>query len=235
MRGPPADKLGADHEIIDLRPHVRPSDRMSFGLTADLYDRAEDDAAAVVFGRLYAEGRRAFSIRNEEPMPYVRTCQLCRRLVVRAYHREATSLGVRVVILGTNEWVGLSQNTSRDGYRFSAVRRLRPPGTNSAVYVVHLPFLQRTTIDDTRRVLDRLGWTEPEGEGLVESNSNSCLLSRAAEAKASRLLGFHPDTTRLAREVTAGFLTRDQAVAALARPHDHPRTVREVLADAAIL
>jgi hypothetical protein len=230
-----AGKAGADHEVIDLRQHVRPTDLESFSLTADLYDLPENADTAAVFRRLYEQGRRAFSVRNDEPMAYVRTCQLCRRLVVRAYHREATHRGVRVIILGTNEWVGLSQDPSRTGYRFSAIRRLKPPGTDHPVYVVHLPFLLHTTIDDTRAILDRIGWTEPDGEDLVESCANSCLLSRAAEAKATRLLGFHPDTTRLAREVTAGFLTRDQATTALARPHEHPRTVRAVLADAAIL
>jgi hypothetical protein len=227
--------VGVAHEVIDLRPHVRPSDLDAFRLTAELYDEPESPALADRFQRLYLDGRRAFSIRNDAPMPYVRTCQACRRLVVRAYHREATARGVRVVLLGTNEWVGLSQSPSETGYAFSAVRTLHPSADQEPVYVVHLPFLLRTTIMDTTLILDRIGWSRPLGENLIESSANSCLLSRAAEAKAYRMLGFHPDTSRLAREVTAGFLTRDLAVASLAQPHDHPLTVRQVLTHAGII
>lgn len=174
-------------------------------------------------------------MRHTQPMPYVRTCQLCRRLVVPAYHREATRHGVRVIMLGTNEWVGLSQHPTAGRYRFSAVRAPRPEAGAEPVYVVHLPFLLGARLDDTRAVLDRIGWHPPATEALVESNANSCLLSRAAEAKATRLLGFHPDTTRLAREATVGFLTREQALTALADRHHYPSSVREVLQRAGIL
>lgn len=110
-----------------------------------------------------------------------------------------------------------------------------PDPAGEPVYVVHLPFLLSTGLDDTTAILARIGWQPPGGEALVESNANSCLLSRAAEAKATRLLGFHPDTTRLAREATVGFLTREQALTALAARHDYPHTVAEVLHRAGIL
>ena len=230
-----ATSLGVRHEVIDLREHIRPADRRSFELTADLYDEPDSDELSHRFRRLYALGRERFSVRHTDPMPYVRTCQLCRRLVVPAYHREAIRRGIRVVMLGTNEWVGLSQHPTAGRYRFSAVRTLRPDPGGDAVYVVHLPFLLGAGLDDTRAVLDRISWQPPATEDLVESNANSCLLSRAAEAKATRLLGFHPDTTRLAREATVGFLSREQALTALAARHDYPLTVRQVLQHAGIL
>ena len=227
--------LGLEHETIDLRERIRPADHRSFGMTADLYDEPETPELAHRFRRLYALGRERYSVRHGDPMPYVRTCQLCRRLVVPAYHREASRSGIRVIMLGTNEWVGLSQHPTAGRYRFSAIRALRPDPGAEPVYVVHLPFLLGAGLDDTRAVLDRIGWQPPATEALVESNANSCLLSRAAEAKATRLLGFHPDTTRLAREATVGFLTREQALTALADRHDYPLTVREVLHRAGIL
>lgn len=230
-----AAALGVDHQVIDLRPSIRASDRESYALTSDLYGLPESHETAQRFRDLYVQGRRRYSVRAVAAMPYVRACQVCRRLVVRAYYREAVARGVRAIILGTNEWVGLSQNPNDPSYRFSAIRPLRPAGAAGPVFVIHLPFLLRATITDTRRVLDQIGWSRPDGEDLVESNANSCLLSRAAEAKATRMLGFHPDTTRLAREVTAGFLTRDQAAAALEVPHEYPRSVRDVLTDAGIL
>jgi hypothetical protein len=226
--------LGVDHAVVDLRGHVRPSDRTSFELTAQLYDQLESPALAARFRDLYAEGRARFSIRNDAPMPYVRVCQVCRRLVVRGYRREALAHGVRVVFLGTNEWAAIGSVLTCRADVLSGVRLLQPEPGDEPVYVVHLPFLARAHLDDTRAILERVGWKPPLGEDLVESNSNSCLLSGAAEAKAARLLGFHPDITRLAREATVGFLTREQAVQALT-VHDHPRTVRDVLTDAGIL
>jgi hypothetical protein len=225
---------GVDHVVIDLREYLRSSDVESFRLTADLFDAEESAQLAVRFRRAYLLNRQRYSVRHAEAMAYVRTCQLCRRLVVRAYHREAVARGVKVVLLGTNEWVGLSQQPGSGHYQFSAIRQLRPDACGPSVYVVHLPFLLGANLADTARVLDRIGWTPPEQEHLVEANANSCLLSRAAEAKATRMLGFHPDTTRLGREVTVGFLTREQAVAALSVVHEHPRSVRQVLADAGL-
>lgn len=229
-----ATSLGVDHEVIGLHEYIRPADLESFRLTADLFDEAESDRLAQRFRHQYVLNRERFSVRYDEPMAYVRTCQLCRRLVVRAYHREALRHGVRVVLLGTNEWAGLSQKPG-NGYEIGAIRALRPDQSTDPVYVVHLPFLLGITLRDTRSVLDRIGWQPPADEKLVEANANSCLLSRAAEAKATRMLGFHPDTSRLAREVTVGFLSREQACAALASPHTYSLTVRQVLTRAKIL
>ena len=119
--------------------------------------------------------------------------------------------GVKVIILGVNEWAGLSQSTESKKFIFSAIRRLKPFKNKSPVYVIHLPFPLQRKLKDTNRILKKLGWRIPRGEALIESNANSCLFARAAENKARRLLGFHPDASRLAREVTAGFITKKQA------------------------
>jgi len=222
-------KLGVAHERIDIRRHIRPCDRRSFRMMADLYDAPESEALKKKFRALYAEGRKHYSAKCAHALPFVRTCQLCRRVVIRAYYAEAVKHGVGVVILGMNEWAGLSRGN------FSAIRKLKPFKDESAVLVVHLPFLLRRKLADTRRILRTIGWKLPPGETLVESNANSCLLARAAEAKAKRLLGFHPDTTRLAREVTVGFLTKTQARRALAKAHRSARTLRQVLDKAGIL
>ena len=52
---------------------------------------------------------------------------------------------------------------------------------------------------------------------------------------AKRLLGFHPDSTRLAREVTVGFITKKQALKALGKIHPYKDTPRQVLEKASIL
>lgn len=230
-----AAQLNVPHEVVDLRPHIRPEDRVSYELTCDLYDEEESPQLADRFRQLYLKGRERYSVRCREPMPYVRVCQLCRRLVVPAYHREATRHGVRVWFLGTNEWVGLSQNPDNGRYVFSGIRRLQPPGADEPVWVVHLPFLLGARLGDTMKVLERVGWRPPDGEHVVESSANSCLLGRAAEDKATRLLGFHPDSMRLAREVTCGFLSRVEAERALSTPHPSSMSVREVVTAAGIL
>ena len=224
-----AAALGVPYERIDVRRRLRACDRRSYRLLADLYDTPDSAGQRSRFRALYALGRKHYSAKCAHALPFVRTCQLCRRVVIRAYYAEALKRGARVVILGMNEWAGLS------GGVFSAVRRLKPYADRPAVLVVHLPFLLRRKLADTRRILTSIGWTIPPGEALVESNANSCLLARAAEAKAMRLLGFHPDAARLAREVTVGFLTKAQAKAALAKTHRSRRTPRQVLANAGII
>ena len=143
--------------------------------------------------------------------------------------------GVRVIVLGINEWAGLSQNSGSKKFVFSAIRKLQPFKNKPAVYVVHLPFLLQRKIGDTKKILKQLGWKIPRGERLVESNSNSCLFARAAESKARRMLGFHPDATRLAREVTVGFITKGEARRALEKNHHYQYSVKRVLKNAKVI
>jgi hypothetical protein len=135
-----------------------------------------------------------------------------------------------------NEWVGLSQSADGRLQEISGIRKLAPYGASSpAVYVVHLPFLQRVRLSDLKVELDQLAWQPPAGEDFVETNFNSCLLSAAAEWPARKALGFHPDATRLSREITAGFMTKEQALVALSKHRRYPESVRQVLARAGLV
>ena len=230
-----AEKLNVEHERIDVGKYVRPVDRACFQRTADLYSERDSQELKERFRKWYAEGRRHYSVKCRHEIPFVRTCQLCRRLVIRAYYEEALKHGVSVVILGINEWAGLSQDSESKNFAFSAIRKLRPFRNKPPVYIVHLPFLLQRKIHDTEKILKKLGWKIPRGEKLIESNANSCLFARAAEDKARRMLGFHPDTTRLAREVTAGFITKKQAQEALTRIHNYRYSVKQVLQKAEMI
>lgn len=230
-----AKQLGVDYEKIDARKYIRPADRASFQKTADLYNERESPELKEKFRKWYTEGRRHYSIKCEHRIPFIRTCQLCRRVIIRSYYGEALRHGVRVVVLGINEWAGLSQNSESKKFVFSAIRKLQPFKNKPAVHVVHLPFLLQRKIGDTKKILKKLGWKIPRGEDLVESNSNSCLFARAAESKARRMLGFHPDATRLAREVTVGFITKNQARKALEKTHNYKYSVKEVLKKAKVI
>jgi hypothetical protein len=227
-----AKKMGVDYVKIDIRKYIRPIDRRSFELMADLYDENSSKELNRKFINLYKEGRKHYSIKCPHSPTFIRTCQLCRRLVVRAYFGEALKNKVQMVVLGINEWAHLSQTESP---KFSAIRKLEPFKNTQPVYIVHSPFLFQRKSDITKEILQRFGWKVPKGEKLIESNSNSCLLALAAEKKAVKMLGFHPDSTRLSREITARFITKKQAHKALSKIHSYRYSVRQVLKRAKIL
>lgn len=227
-----AKELGVDYEKIDARQYIRSVDRVCFQKTAELYGEHDSQELKEKFRKWYTEGRRHYSIKCEHKIPFVRTCQLCRRFIIRAYYGEAIKHGVGLIILGINEWAGLSQDSESKKFVFSAIRKLQPFKNKPPVYIVHLPFLLQRKIEDTEKVLRKLGWKIPRGERLIESNANSCLFARAAENKARRMLGFHPDSTRLAREVTVGFISKEQARLALEKIHGYNQSVRQVLKQA---
>ena len=115
------------------------------------------------------------------------------------------------------------------------MRKLQPNKNDSPVYVFHLPFILRRTIDDVEEILKPIGWQILDDEELIETNSNSCLFAKAAETKAKKMLSFHPDSTRLSREITVGFLTKEQVKKALNKEHVSKLSVEQILKKADII
>ncbi|MCX6715269.1 MAG: AAA family ATPase [Candidatus Uhrbacteria bacterium] len=230
-----AKLLETPHEEIDIRSYIRPIDHASYEKTVALYEKPFTLETKLAFQKAYAEGRKHYSVKCKHSPIFVRTCQLCRRMVIRAYYDETLKRGARAIVLGINEWTNLSAAQSGKEYKVSGVRKLQPYKNKPAVYVFHLPFLLQRTSRETKAMLKKIGWTPPVGEDFIESNSNSCLFARSTERMAKRLLGFHPDSTRLAREVTVGFITKEQALKALGKLHPYKDTPREVLRKAKIL
>src|SRR3989338_2314513 len=224
-----AKLLSTPHEEIDIRSYVRPIDHASYEKTVALYEKPFTLKTKLAFQKAYAEGRKHYSVKCKHSPVFVRTCQLCRRMVIRAYYDETLKRGARAIVLGINEWTNLSAAQSGKDYVVSGVRKLQPYKNKPAVYVFHLPFLLQRTSSETKRILKKIGWKPPTGEDFIESNSNSCLFARSTERMAKRLLGFHPDSTRLAREVTVGFITKEQALKALGKLHPYKDSPREVL------
>ncbi|MCX6741089.1 MAG: hypothetical protein NTY61_01685, partial [Candidatus Parcubacteria bacterium] len=217
-----AKKIGVDHQIIPLRPYLTASDRQRFGQLAKIYerDRPEEFRQAYVTGRVDYSG-------------LIRPCWICRRILIRAYYQEALKYGVRVVVLAINEWASLKSATQkRQSWEVSAMRRIKPFKNKPAVYIVHWPFLQQMKLKDTRQILRKIGWRYYQS---VQSNASSCLLAKAAERPLKKNLGFHPDTTRLAREVTIGFLTKAQAKQALAKTNLSKYSVPQILRKAKLI
>ncbi|HLC51794.1 MAG TPA: AAA family ATPase [Candidatus Nanoarchaeia archaeon] len=230
-----AKLLKVDYEVINIKKYIRKIDLDSYEKTIKLYEEPFTLETKIKFKKFYEIGRKHYSVKCKHSPIFVRTCQLCRRMVIRSYYREALKRGVNVMILGINEWTNLSAAQKGSEYKVSGVRKLQPTKNKPPVFVFHLPFLLQRTSKDTKRILNQIGWKPPNGEDFIESNSNSCLYARSTERMAKRLLEFHPDSTRLAREITVGFITKKQALKALGKIHPYKYTPRQVLERAGIL
>jgi len=224
-----ARKIGVGYEVIDVRQHVGEKDRESFVKMAELYDEKEGNELRDKFRNLYEEGRKHYSTKSDIAFPFVRPCQICRKIAIKSYYAEAQKRGIQVVIIGINEWTGLSGNS------YSAIRKLQPLKSKPPVYIVHLPFLLQRKLADTKKILSKIGWQKPVSEKYVDTGSGTCYLARACEAKAARLLGFNMDSTRLAREVTIGFLTKKEAKSALSKIRRSEKSVKTVLKEAGLI
>jgi len=218
-----AEKMSIEHEIIDISSYVNDTDRKCLTLMADLYDEEENEELKKKFLELYIEGRKYYSNKINIGFPFVRPCQICRKIAIKAYYGEAIKRSIQVVIIGINEWTGLS------GGVYSAIRKLQPDKNKPPVYIVHLPFLLQRKLEDTKKILKEIKWEKSEEEKLVDTGASACLLAEACEAKAYRMLGFHMDSTRLAREVTVGFIAKKEAEAAMNKVRVATKSVRQVL------
>lgn len=230
-----AKLLDTDYEVIDIRKYIRKIDLDSYKKTIQIYEEPFTLETKIKFQKAYQIGRKHYSVKCKHSPIFVRTCQLCRRMVIRAYYDETLKRGAQAMILGINEWTNLSAAQQGAGYKVSGMRKLQPIKNKPPVYVFHLPFLLQRTSAETKKILAKIGWKPPRGEDFIESNSNSCLFARSTERKAKRLLEFHPDSTRLAREVTVGFINKKQALKALGKIHPYKYTPRQVLEIAGIL
>ncbi len=224
-----ADKLGVDYEVIDIRESIGKNDKKSLEKMADVYDEEESGRLKQKFKRLYEEGRKYYSVKYDKAFPFVRPCQICRKLTIKSFYAEAQKRGIQLVINGINEWAGLSNNS------YSAIRKLQPIKSKPPIFMVHMPFLLQRKLADTTKILKKIGWKKPASGKYVDTGSGSCFLSLACEAKAFRMLDFHLDSTRLSREVTVGFIDKKTAQKAIKNPRQMRKSVREVLQEAKII
>lgn len=197
-----AKKCGVDHEIIPIKQHLTKKISDRFKKMAEIYKRNNKRE----FFRDYKNGRKGYR-------GVVRPCWVCRELIIHAQYFEALKHGVNVIATGINEWTSLKQ-TTEGKFKLSAIRKLKPFKNKEAVYIIHFPFLIQAKLKDTKKVLKKINWNYYNS---VQSNAYSCILAHSAEKTLNDNLGFHPDTTRLAREVTVGFLTKQEAKQALSK------------------
>ncbi len=224
------NKIGVNHEYIDMHPYITDVDRECFKLTAELYDKPVTENTKEEFKKIYYEGRQHYSTKDNTIMPFVRPCQICRKIAIKAYYEEALKHNVRIVFVGINEWTGLSNNT------YTAIRELKPFPDRPSVYIVHLPFLIHRKLKDLKTILDKIGWEREIGDNKVDTGGSACMLARIAESKSTDMLGFNIDEARLGREVTAGFLDKKTALNAI---NNYKKTtnasMEEVLKESGVL
>lgn len=224
-----AKNLRVDYEVINIKKYIQKAERESFEKMADLYNEKENNNLKTKFKKLYAEGRSYYSTKCDISFPFVRPCQICRKIVIRAYYAEAIKRNISAVIIGINEWTGLSDNS------YSAIRKIQPHPDKPPAYIVHLPFLLQRKSSDIKPILKKINWKKPKNEKFIDTGASACLLARACEAKARRMLGFHLDSTRLSREVAVGFISKRQAKRAIKSVRKSQKTVKQVLQDAEII
>ncbi len=215
-----AKKCGADHEIIPIRQYLTKKISDRFKKMAELYKRNNKEE----FFRDYKNGRKGYR-------GVVRPCWVCRELIIHAQYFEALKHGVNIIATGINEWTSLKQ-TTKGKFKLSAIRKLKPFKNKEAVYIIHFPFLIQAKLKDTKKALKKINWNYYNS---VQSNAYSCMLAHSAEKTLYDNLGFHPDTTRLAREVTVGFLTKQEAKKALSKTIKPNLSIPQVLKKAKLI
>ena len=200
-------KFNVDYHIIDAITYLSDVDRECFEKMADVYDKAvAGDISLEKFRNLYFKGREFYSTKKSIVFPFVRPCQICRKIAIRAYYAEAVK------------------------------RKMKPYENAPEVFIVHLPYLLQRKYSDVMKILEDVSCKELVIDMDVKTGGNSCLLARACEKVAFDMLGFHLDSARLAREVTVGFIDKQTAQKAIENgKYDSERTVREVLADCHII
>ena len=218
-------KLQVDYEVIDIFNYINATDRACFAGTADIYDRAmTQQISKEEFRQIYFEGRQFYSTKQNVIFPFVRPCQICRKITIRAYYSEAVKRNIKIVFVGINEWA-----SNKNG-RYSAIRRLQPQADLPEVFIVHLPYLLQRRYSEVIKILESLSCDENVLETSVKTGGHSCILARACEDIAFNMLGFHLDSTRLSREVTVGFIDKETALQAITSgKYNSEKTVREVL------
>lgn len=216
--------LQTDYEIININNYISNIDKECFKQMSELYDEEITEEFKDKFKKIYNEGRKYYSTKEQIAFPFVRPCQICRKIAIKAYYEEAVKRNIKVVFIGINEWA------SNKGNIYTAIRKLKPYEDKPEVYIVHLPFLVGRKYEDLPKILNKIGWSREIGDHEVDTGGSACLLANACEKKANEIMGFHLDSARLSREVTVGFINKEQAKEAIKNGNREPvYTVKEVL------
>lgn len=216
--------LGIDYQVININNYISDIDKQCFKQMSELYDEELTEKSKEKFREIYNEGRKYYSTKKQIVFPFVRPCQICRKIAIKAYYEEAVKRNIKVVFIGINEWASNKNN------KYSAIRKLKPFENKPEVYIVHLPFLVGRKYEELPEILERIGWKREEGDHEVDTGGSACLLARACEKKANEIMGFHLDSARLAREITVGFIDKAKAKEAIKNGNrESEYTVKEVL------
>lgn len=216
--------LGIDYQVININNYISDIDKQCFKRMSELYNEELTEKSKEKFREIYNEGRKYYSTKQQIVFPFIRPCQICRKIAIKAYYEEAVKRNIKVVFIGINEWASNKNN------KYSAIRKLKPFENKPEVYIVHLPFLVGRKYEELPEILERIGWRREEGDHEVDTGGSACLLARACEKKANEIMGFHLDSARLSREITVGFIDKAKAKEAIKNGNrESEYTVKEVL------
>lgn len=97
-----------------------------------------------------------------------------------------------------------------------AVRIVEPPGASWNIEFMSLPFVLQLKEEEQEPYLQRVGW-KPKN---IYGDSTNCLIPGLVEQIVYDRIGYHPDLNLLSREVIAGFITKEKALAKISSVRD---------------
>jgi PP-loop superfamily ATP-utilizing enzyme len=132
-------------------------------------------------------------------------CNACSAQIFKFLEAKADALGSTWLVVGTNYHAGWQQPITALNTRKTPRGRL--------IRRIHLPFAMRMTHDDTLSILDDLGAVIHKQRGA----SSNCRVPEIVQGRIAKSLGHPTELEDLSLEVMAGHLTRQAALAELAR------------------
>ena len=92
--------LGIDYQVININNYISDIDKQCFKQMSELYDEELTEKSKEKFREIYNEGRKYYSTKQQIVFPFVRPCQICRKIAIKAYYEEAVKRNIKVVFIG---------------------------------------------------------------------------------------------------------------------------------------
>lgn len=146
-------------------------------------------------------------------------CHVCSQMFKGEIVKYCKENHMDRVILGRNFWAVIDPVVS-------SIRKFSIPGDDYVVDMISLPFALRVKEPDLQPILDELGWVKAVG---ISGNSTNCRIPGLVESKASKKVGFHPETVLIGGEVIAEFLSRERGLQEVAHIQEREVELHELV------
>lgn len=181
-------------------------------ITAELGAELVIDREAPGRERLRAGFARRLRVAFRGPRNDV--CAVCSKTFLRRFHRIARERGADTIVLGNNFWAHSPHTSGGAAPPWMTASWSRELADGATLWHLNLPFASRITRARTREILDEIGFHDARFTGYT----SNCVLSDFQDHVRARD-GQPTDWGReyLSLEVSAGYLTRAEALEELGR------------------